>query len=666
MEYRVGEAVGEYKIVQVLGGGGFATVYAALNLQGETVALKSPRSFIWDDSDVRIRDQNRFQWRREIRLLRAATGDVLPKFIDESHDPSKPWYVMEYIRFPTLESLVLNERRSEPLEDVDLFDCAYGLIRALRILRLLGIHHRDLKPSNISWAKGSLKILDLGSAKSDGEETALYTKSGAFTAPEIYTKHRFSDTSDIFSMGAVLGFVATGTNIFVSSPFTETSTYFDAMTSDAWVANAHRYVMSDPVLRSSAKSLWPFGEEPLGALVQGSPVLGRVSSALAFLVCAMLCSEPRRRPTTDALMDYVIALQKRFSSSSGATEHVNAKDVLSTFVATDQGEGSSRSNSEKVGDEGGFQFLRQALEKQEREAEAQRRQAAAEPSRQLIKDAVPADYVADQPSSRKEPAQAERRRGKAKGGSGGRANALSETPHEKVRKDAAKGQRGRRPLSARSEDFLLRWLLVTLLVLSGMVYLGELSMTRSIEALDGGQCVSLRPDELVGERSIDKLVWATRGLSVDAIPCDDPGSRTRVISVTTDEDAVPHCPNGRCWTRTVSGFLDFHLILELVEEPHVGLCYFGLVDDGGDLYLDRVSYGECDRFPEWLDSSMEIFSDQENLNPGSMTKTVFRIESMQSGDEPVCNPEEWTWSPSYPTEAELALCLAAFPDGQGL
>jgi serine/threonine protein kinase len=95
---------------------------------------------------------------------------------------------------------------------------AAGLAEGLSAIHAAGVIHRDLKPSNVLLASDGPRIIDFGIA-SAAEATALtgtgfLIGSPGFMSPEQAQGHRVGPASDIFSLGAVLGFAATGEGPF--------------------------------------------------------------------------------------------------------------------------------------------------------------------------------------------------------------------------------------------------------------------------------------------------------------------------------------------------------------------------------------------------------------------------------------------------------------------
>ncbi len=120
---------------------------------------------------------------------------------------------MEYVEGKTL----IEYAQKGPLSPGEVIDIATQMTSALAEAHEHGIVHRDLKPANILiTAKGRLKILDFGLAKTLGSGDASITSTGkvvgtpAYMAPEQMLGYRADHRSDIYSMGVILFELLTG------------------------------------------------------------------------------------------------------------------------------------------------------------------------------------------------------------------------------------------------------------------------------------------------------------------------------------------------------------------------------------------------------------------------------------------------------------------------
>ena len=223
MESLVGQTVGHYKIVGLLGAGGMGTVWEAEDADlGRRVAVKVLSTSLQDDLPTLER------FKREARAASALNHPgICTVYAIEQHE-GRPFIVMELIKGSTLAERMGRQR----VEIHQLLDYGIQIADALESAHSKGIAHRDLKPANLMLNdRGQLKILDFGLAKveaaavSRGEEVSqLVTeaKTGPLTvagtvmgtvhymSPE-QTRGQLTDSrTDLFSLGAVLYQMATG------------------------------------------------------------------------------------------------------------------------------------------------------------------------------------------------------------------------------------------------------------------------------------------------------------------------------------------------------------------------------------------------------------------------------------------------------------------------
>ncbi len=208
-DFSVGEFVGKYCIVSPIGSGGMGMVYRATDPSGRSVALKILRPELADDPIIRTR------LRREAEALLRVRGGRTAAVIDVQPDNSPPFIVMELV-----EGLVLNEyiSRNGPLTGLMMRSFAQGICEAVSDIHKVGVIHRDLKPSNVIFGPDGVKVIDFGVSVLI-EATAL-TKTGVFVgttswlAPEQVLGKPVTEATDVFNLGLLIGYSATGVHPF--------------------------------------------------------------------------------------------------------------------------------------------------------------------------------------------------------------------------------------------------------------------------------------------------------------------------------------------------------------------------------------------------------------------------------------------------------------------
>jgi serine/threonine protein kinase len=227
---KVGETLGQYKLVSLIGVGGMGEVYRARDVALQRdVAIKILPASISNDAD-RLR---RFE--QEARSLGQLNHPNILAIYAVGQENGAPFVVSELLEGETLREK-LNEARLVPRKALDY---ARQIARGLAAAHEKAIVHRDLKPENLFVTNsGHVKILDFGLAKlvnspAAGEESATLqrnnTRSGmilgtvGYMSPEQVRGGRVDSRSDIFAFGAVLYEMLAGKKAF------QGETLFDAM-----------------------------------------------------------------------------------------------------------------------------------------------------------------------------------------------------------------------------------------------------------------------------------------------------------------------------------------------------------------------------------------------------------------------------------------------------
>ncbi|NGN65936.1 serine/threonine protein kinase, partial [Streptomyces sp. A7024] len=157
-------------------------------------------------------EQFRARFRREVEAARRVGGAWTAPVLDAGPDDEVPWVATGYVAGPAL-SQVVAEYGALPAASVRALGA--GLAEALEAVHGLGLVHRDVKPSNVLLTLDGPRLIDFGIARAtDG--TASLTATGVsvgspgYMAPEQILGRGAAAASDVFSLGAVLVFAATG------------------------------------------------------------------------------------------------------------------------------------------------------------------------------------------------------------------------------------------------------------------------------------------------------------------------------------------------------------------------------------------------------------------------------------------------------------------------
>ncbi|MGW0886025.1 serine/threonine-protein kinase [Streptomyces sp. NPDC002671] len=203
------QRVGRYRITGRLGAGGMGRVYLGHSPSGRLVAVKVVRPELAEDPGFRRR------FAREVAAARKVTGFFTAALVDADPDSSSPWLATAYVPGLPLDEAVA-AYGPWPVQSVQALGA--GLAEALEAIHAAGLIHRDLKPSNVLIAPDGPRVVDFGISVA-AEATAL-TRTGmivgtpGFMAPEQLTGKPVTPATDVFALGAVLTYTATGTGPF--------------------------------------------------------------------------------------------------------------------------------------------------------------------------------------------------------------------------------------------------------------------------------------------------------------------------------------------------------------------------------------------------------------------------------------------------------------------
>ncbi|MFE2929096.1 serine/threonine-protein kinase [Streptomyces sp. NPDC059278] len=255
--------IGPYLLLGRLGAGGMGRVYLARSEGGRTVAVKVVHAEHVADPHFRAR------FRREVDAARRVGERYTAPVLDAAPDEDYPWVATGYVPGLSLEQIV---RGHGALPTESVLALADGLLRALKDIHAAGIVHRDLKPSNVMLTVEGPKVIDFGIARAvETSVDSLLTSTGmvigspGFMAPEQIRGESAGPKSDVFTLGCVLTYAATGTLPFGHG-----------------VSNQHAVMYH---------------------IVEAAPALDRVrDEGLRTLIARLLTKSPDERPSVDELL----------------------------------------------------------------------------------------------------------------------------------------------------------------------------------------------------------------------------------------------------------------------------------------------------------------------------------------------------------------------------
>ncbi|MFF1510269.1 serine/threonine-protein kinase [Streptomyces sp. NPDC058326] len=201
--------VAGYRLAAKLGAGGMGKVYLSYTPGGRPVAIKLIRPEFGEDAEFRRR------FAQEVRSAQRVQGLFTAPVIDADPEGAQPWLATAYVPGPSLADAVV-AHGALPVETVLLLIA--GMAEALHVIHGAGIVHRDLKPSNVLLASDGPRVIDFGIAHA-ADATSL-TGSGvtigtpSFMAPEQAAGRKVTPATDIFALGQVAAYAATGAPAF--------------------------------------------------------------------------------------------------------------------------------------------------------------------------------------------------------------------------------------------------------------------------------------------------------------------------------------------------------------------------------------------------------------------------------------------------------------------
>ncbi|WP_103534667.1 serine/threonine-protein kinase [Streptomyces sp. SM11] len=211
--------IGAYRLLGRLGEGGMGQVFLARSDRGRTVALKLVRRELAEQPEFRAR------FRQEVRAAHRVGGAWTAPLLDSDTEAPAPWVATGYVAGPSLQRIVSGRPGAPvaasgaygPLPSRSVRFLGSGLAHALQHIHGAGLIHRDLKPSNVLLTIDGPRVIDFGIARAlesvpDGDltRTGALVGSPGFMAPEQVRGERVTTACDVFCLGAVLAYAASG------------------------------------------------------------------------------------------------------------------------------------------------------------------------------------------------------------------------------------------------------------------------------------------------------------------------------------------------------------------------------------------------------------------------------------------------------------------------
>lgn len=200
--------LGNYDIEFEIGRGGMGVVYKAFDADlNRPVAIKIMSPLLAGRGVARER------FAREARAAAAVLHPNVIAIYGVATTDKVPYLVMPFIKGPSIEQLV---EEHGPVPEHDLVCFAMQMAAGLAAAHAQGVIHRDIKPANILIENGvgRVVITDFGLARAESEvsmtQTGWFAGTPAYMSPEQAKGHECDSRSDLFSLGSVMYYMATG------------------------------------------------------------------------------------------------------------------------------------------------------------------------------------------------------------------------------------------------------------------------------------------------------------------------------------------------------------------------------------------------------------------------------------------------------------------------
>jgi serine/threonine protein kinase len=205
--------IARYRLRARLGAGGMGQVYLAFTPGGRPVALKVMHPERAGNPAFR----RRFQ--QEVGAARRVHGLYTAQVLDADPAATPPWLVTAYVPGPSLREAVLGYG---PMPARTVLILTAGVAEALEVIHAAGVIHRDLKPSNVLLAPDGPRVIDFGIARAADDTgltgSGLRVGSPAYMSPEQVAGEPVSGAADVFALGALAVYAATGQVAFGGGP----------------------------------------------------------------------------------------------------------------------------------------------------------------------------------------------------------------------------------------------------------------------------------------------------------------------------------------------------------------------------------------------------------------------------------------------------------------
>src|ERR1700689_1647977 len=279
--------VGEFALRARLGSGGMGRVYLGFSPGGRAVAIKVVHPELARDPEFLRR------FRQEVASARLVSGMYTAPVVGSGVDDDPPWLATAYGPGPPLAD---GGNLPGPLAEAAVWRLAAGLADALRAVHGCGLVHRDLKPGNVLLAADGPHVIDFGISRAfEGTQltsAGMVVGTPGYMSPEQAEGQQAGPPSDVFSLGCVLAYAATG-----NAPFGG----------------------------GSAASI-------LYRVVTAEPDLGGIPAGLGQVIAACLVKNPAERIGLAQLGPMIAALGPAMSATLGAFW----PEPLAGIIAADQ------------------------------------------------------------------------------------------------------------------------------------------------------------------------------------------------------------------------------------------------------------------------------------------------------------------------------------------